>query len=122
MTRIIRLPALIAMAVLLSCCNSHLIADRSFRNAVLDDYRARAVRYGVVRSDLFGITETISDDATREAVAFLLAYMPLSDLSVYTPDYLTGHVAVALRTRKDMPWGPSVPFDLFLEFRSASES
>ena len=116
MTRIIRLPALIAMAVLLSCCNSHLIADRSFRNAVLDDYRARAVRYGVVRSDLFGITETISDDATREAVAFLLAYMPLSDLSVYTPDYLTGHVAVALRTRKDMPWGPSVPFDLFLNF------
>jgi transglutaminase-like putative cysteine protease len=116
MTRIIRLPALIAMAVLLSCSNSHLIADRSFRNAVLDDYEARAVRYGAVRSDLFGITETLSDDATREAVAFLLAYMPLSDLSVCTPDYLTGHVAVALTTRKDMPWGPSVPFDLFLNF------
>lgn len=116
MTRIIRLPALIAMAVLLSCGNSHLIADKSLRDEVLDDYEARAERYRAGRSDLFGIKETLSDDATRDAVCFLLAYMPLSDLAVYEPDYLTDHVAAALRTRTEMPWGPSVPVDLFLNF------
>lgn len=116
MERIIRLPALISMAVLLSCSNGHLIGDKSFRNEVLNDYRARAERYGVVRSDLFGLSETISDDATLEAVSFLLAYMPLSDLAVYEPGYLTDHVAAALRTRTEMPWGPSVPVGLFLNF------
>lgn len=116
MTRIIRLPALITMAVLLSCSNSHLIVDKSFRNEVLDDYEIRAERYGAVRSDLFEIKETISDDATRDAVSFLLAYMPLSDLAVYEPGYLTEHVAAALMTRTEMPWGPSVPVELFLNF------
>jgi transglutaminase-like putative cysteine protease len=116
MTRIIRLPVLITMAMLLSCGNSHLIVDKSFRNEVLDDYEARAERYGAVRSDLFGIKETLSDDATRDAVCFLLSYMPLSDLAVYEKDYLTEHVTAALMTRTEMPWGPSVPVDLFLNF------
>ncbi len=116
MTRIIRLPALTAMAVLLSCSNSHLIVDKSLRDDVLEDYRARAEKYGAFRSDLFSITDTISDNASREAVSFLLAYMPLSDLAVYTADNLTGHAAAALKTRAAMPWGPSVPVDLFLNF------
>ena len=116
MTRIIRLPAFTVMAVLLSCSNSHLIVDKSFRNQVLDDYKARAERYGSVRSDLFGITDTISDGQTREAISFLLAYMPLSDLAVYEPGYLAGHVDAALKTRAEMPWGPSVPAELFLNF------
>lgn len=116
MTRIIRLPALIVMAVLLSCSNSHLISDRSFRNDILDDYKSRAERFGAVRSDLFGVAQTISDEATREAVCFLLAYMPLSDLAVYDTGYLTESVAAALRTRAEMLWGPSVPVGLFLNF------
>ncbi|MRR19229.1 transglutaminase domain-containing protein [bacterium] len=116
MTRIFRLPALTALAVLLSCSNSHLIGDKSFRDGVLNDYMVRSERYGSVRSDLFGITDTLSDGPTREAVSFLLAYMPLSDLAVYEPDYLAGHVAAALRTRREMPWGPDIPVGLFLNF------
>ncbi len=116
MTRIIRLPAIIIMAVLLSCSNSHLIVDKSFRNKVIDDYETRAERYGAVRSDLFGIADTLSDDASRDGVRFLLAYMPLSDLAVYEPGYITEHVAASLRTRREMSWGPSVPSDLFLNF------
>lgn len=116
MTRIIRLPALTVMAVLLSCSNNHLIVDRSFRNEVLNDYRGRTERYGPVRSDLFGITDTVSDGPTREAVSFLLAYMPLSDLAVYEPVYLTEHASFALRTREEMAWGSGIPVDIFLNF------
>ena len=116
MTRIIRLPALTVLAVLLSCSNNHLIVDRSFRNEVLNDYRVRTERYDPVRSDLFGITDTLSDGPIREAVSFLLAYMPLSDLAVYEPGYLTEHAALALRTREEMAWGPGIPVDIFLNF------
>ncbi|MDZ7634953.1 MAG: hypothetical protein U5L72_11240 [Bacteroidales bacterium] len=108
MTRIIRLPALTVMAVLLSCSNNHLIVERSFRNDVLNDYRGRTERYGPVRSDLFGITDTISDVPAREAVSFLLAYMPLSDLAVYEPGYLTEHASAALADKEGDATGSQV--------------
>lgn len=116
MTLTIRLPALILMAGLLSCSNSHLIVDKSLRQNILDDYNARAERFGSSCPGLFTLADTIGDETTREAVSFLLAYMPLSDLGVYEPGYLHGHAVAALQTRSEMPWGPAIPEGLFLNF------
>jgi transglutaminase-like putative cysteine protease len=116
MTRIIRLPALVAMAMLLSCGNNHLIVDWSFRNDVTDDYRSRSEIYGSGRHDLFSLIDTIKGNSRREAVEFLLAYMPLSDLAVYDPAFLLANVELALRTRDEMAWGFDIPYDLFLHF------
>jgi transglutaminase-like putative cysteine protease len=104
------------MAVLLSCSNSHLIVDKAFRNEINNDYQARAKVYSPVRPDLFILADTLHDDLRREAVQFLLAYMPLSDLAVYEPGLLLLQVDAALKTRTEMPWGSSVPADLFLHF------
>ncbi len=116
MTQILRLPAFILMAALLSCSNSHLIVDKSLRESILDDYNNRAVRFGSSYPALFTLTDNLGDDATREAVSFLLAYMPLSDLGVYEPGFLVDHAVAALRTRSEMPWGPAIPAGLFLNF------
>ncbi len=116
MTRIIRLPAFILMAALLSCSNSHLIVDKSLRKNILDDYNARAERFSSSCPGLFTLADTLGDEAIREAVSFLLAYMPLSDLGVYEPEYITDHALAALRTRSEMPWGPAIPAGLFLNF------
>lgn len=116
MTRIYRLPAVTFMAVLLSCSNSHLIVDKSFRNNIIHDYRARAEVYSGARPDLFALADTLKNAARREAVQFLLAYMPLSDIAVCEPGYLLADVNAALKTRSEMPWGPSLPADLFLHF------
>ncbi len=104
------------MVALLSCSNSHLIVDKSFRNGIREDYLARAELYSPIRGDLFGIADTIKDNARREAIQFLLAYMPLSDLAVYRPESLLSNIDAALRAREEMPWGPSVPDDIFLHF------
>jgi len=104
------------MAVLLSCSNSHFIVDKSFRNDISNDYRARAEVYSPARPDLFGLADTLKDVTPREAVQFLLAYMPLSDIAVCEPGYLLANVDAALKTRSEMPWGPAVPADLFLHF------
>ena len=104
------------MAVLLSCSSGHLIDDKPLRNTVAEDYRARSEIHGGTRSDLFAIVDTISDGALREAVTFLLAYMPLSDLAVYEPGYLADNAAAALRARDEMPWGESVQAEIFLSF------
>lgn len=116
MKRIFRLLALIAMAVLLSCSNSNLIVDKSLLGALADDYAARAEEYSSTRGDLFTMADTISDKALQEAVQFLLAYMPLSDISVLEPGYVAEHAASALRTREEMTWGPDIPVDIFLHF------
>lgn len=116
MTRIYRLPAVTFMAVLLSCSNSHLIVDKSLRNDINNDYRTRAEVYSPARPDLFALADTIKDDTRREAVQFLLAYMPLSDIAVYEPGDLLANVDAALKTRSEMPWGSAVPADLFLHF------
>lgn len=116
MIRKFRLPAVLIMAVLLSCSNSHLIVDKSTRNAVNSDYLARAGVYSPARPELFALGDTLKDDARREAVRFLLAYMPLSDIAVYEPGFLLSNVDAALKARSEMPWGPAVPADLFLHF------
>jgi hypothetical protein len=116
MTRIIRLPLVFLMAVLLSCSNSHLIVDRSYRNRVETDFRARAAVYSASVPGLFRLTDTIKDNARREAVQFLLAYMPLSDLAVYDPGFLLANVNAALKAREEAAWGASVPYEVFLHF------
>lgn len=116
MTWIIRLPALLLMAVLLSCSSNHLVDDNSLRKAIADDYRSRSGIHGASRSDLFGMTDTINDRPLREAVSFLLAYMPLSDLAVYEPEYLVANASSAIRARNELPWGEGIPADIFLNF------
>lgn len=116
MKRIIRLQALIAMAVLLSCSNSNLIVDKSLLDEISSDYTARAEAYSSTRADLFTMADTLSDADLQDAVQFLLAYMPLSDISVLEPGYLVEHAAAALRTREEMPWGPEIAVDVFLNF------
>lgn len=116
MTWIIRLPAFLLMAVLLSCSSGHLIDDKPLRKAVVRDYSARSDIHGGTRSDLFGMADTISDRALREAVTFLMAYMPLSDMAVCEPGYLAENVSAALRARREMPWGEAIPSGIFLNF------
>ncbi len=116
MTRITVLPAILLMAALLSCSSSHLIDDNSLRKSIVEDYRARSAIFGKTRSDLFGMADTISDRKLRDAIIFMLAYMPLSDLGVCEPGYLADNALTSLRARHEMEWGESVPVSLFLNF------
>lgn len=104
------------MAVMLSCSNNHLIVDRSYRKAVEADFSDRKAVYAASVPDLFRLPDTIKDNSRREAVQFLLAYMPLSDLAVYDPVFLVDNVNAALKTRKETAWGASVPYEIFLHF------
>lgn len=116
MTRIIRLPVFVCMAVLLSCSSGHLIDDRSMRETLAGDYRARSEIFAESHTTLFGMADTICDTRLREAVTFLLAYMPLSDFAACEPGYLYDNAALALRARNEMRWGAKVSPEMFLNF------
>jgi len=54
--------------------------------------------------------------AEREALEWLYAWMPLSDLADYDGEFYLRQVRATLQARADMAWGRSIPDDLFLHF------
>ncbi|WP_423129413.1 transglutaminase domain-containing protein [Gaoshiqia sp. Z1-71] len=58
---------------------------------------------------------TLSGDE-KQAMEFLYAYMPLSDLADYPAEFFLANVRSSLKAREELSWGKSVPEDLFLHF------
>lgn len=52
----------------------------------------------------------------RSALEFLYKYMPLADVTDYTPGFFLENVRSGFLARKEMPWGNSVPDQLFRHF------
>ncbi len=52
----------------------------------------------------------------KQALRFLYAYMPLSDLADYSPSFIHTNVKYALKARAEMPWGKNIPEEVFLHF------
>jgi hypothetical protein len=52
----------------------------------------------------------------KQAMQFLYAYMPLSDLADYPPDFILANVQQSLKARNEMTWGKQIPEDVFLHF------
>lgn len=108
--------ALCIMGVLLlaSCHRDpHFITDRDYRNMVHEDFEARISQFSILNSQLR--LDTLCR-AEREAMEFLYAYMPLSDLADYEPQFYLSQVRYAFRAREEMPWGKDVPEDVFRHF------
>jgi hypothetical protein len=52
----------------------------------------------------------------KQALEFLYAYMPLSDLADYPPSFFLAGVKQSLKARMEMPWSKKVPEDIFLHY------
>ena len=99
----------------LSSChrNAHFLTDSTYRHQVEQDYEARLSQFSILNSQLN--LDTLCR-AEREAMQFLYAYMPYSDLADYTPAFYLDQVRYAFTARKEMPWGKMVPEDIFRHF------
>ena len=96
-----------ALLLMLAACtgNPHFITDREYRNMVHEDFETRISQFSILNSQLR--LDTLSR-AEREAMEFLYAYMPLSDLADYEPQFFLQQVRYAFRAREEMPWGKDV--------------
>ena len=107
---------LMAAAVLtLAACHRdpHFITDKDYRAEVHADFEARISQFSILNSQLR--LDTLCQ-AEREAMEFLYAYMPLSDLADYEPSFYLEQVRYAFKARKEMPWGKDIPEDVFRHF------
>ncbi len=52
----------------------------------------------------------------KDALEYLYAYLPLSDMADYNGEFFLKQVKSALKARNEMIWGKNVPEDVFLHF------
>jgi len=104
------------LAFFLLGCNrfvgNHFITDDDYRAQVIWDFEEREVN-GVLPPELY--LDSL-DMQHREAMQFLYAYMPYSDIADYSPEFFMNQVDYAFRAREEFPWGKSVPEDVFRHF------
>ncbi|MCM3627724.1 transglutaminase domain-containing protein [Paenibacillus glycanilyticus] len=66
--------------------------------------------------ELFGIFQEALTEEERWALKYLFAYMPVNDMADYDGSLFLSHVRQTLNIRSKVPWGASVPDELFLHF------
>lgn len=94
----------------------HLLIDEDYRQQVKTQFEARR-KLAVNRdSALFSIFEKELSTEQREALQYLYAYMPISDLADYDGDFFLRQVDYALKARKEFPWGKEISEKDFLHF------
>ena len=110
---------IIVSFLLLTSCNnnSHFLTHKQYRKQVQADFEARKVLAQNRATELFSVLDdknlTLKE---KEALQFLYAYMPLSDLADYDGDFFLAQVRYAFKTQNEMPWCKDIPEDIFRHF------
>lgn len=106
---------LTAIVLLCASCHRerHFITDKSYRTQVHADYLKRTAMAQGRAAQLFDCMDTLGTEE-REAMEFLYAYMPYSDLADYDADFFLRQVRTAFEARDYFQWG--VPEEVFRHF------
>ena len=103
------LPLLTLGLFWLTGCNKPLITE-----PVKNDFQERQE---VLKCDYAQQALNLAPDrSSREALTFLYAYMSWPDVADYAPEYHVAQTTCALRARKEMPWGKTIPNREWLHF------
>lgn len=109
-----------------SCNENHFLSDYNYRKEVHEQFTKRTDLAKHRAEALFTVFNR--QDITleeKEALEFLYAYMPLTDLADYDGDFFLNQVKGAFRARDYFNWGMKVPEDVFRHFvlvhRSSNE-
>jgi len=65
---------------------------------------------------LFDVLKNPLTTDEKQALEYLYAYMPLSDLADYNGNFFLQQVKAVLKARTEMAWGKNIPEDIFLHF------
>lgn len=96
---------------------THFLQDEAYREQVHQQFLKRKKTAAARSEILFGVfdKENITLEE-KEALEFLYAYMPLSDLADYNGNFFLGQVRDAFRARDYFDWGKTIPEDIFRHF------
>jgi len=94
----------------------HFITDAAYREQVNNAYTQIKNVANDRTAQLFTVFSGKLSLEEEEALKFLYAYMPLSDLADYNGDFFLKQVRTALLARQTFSWGKTIPEDIFRHF------
>lgn len=100
----------------ISCNNNHLIKDRDYRDKTNNKFLERREIFSGREIGLFSVFDEDLDQEESEALIFLLAYMPLSDLADYGGHFFLKNIRLSLKAREQTHWGKLIPENIFLHY------
>ncbi|MDR1884477.1 MAG: transglutaminase domain-containing protein [Prevotella sp.] len=111
---------LFSILIFITACgesNSRFLKDGKYREEVHRQFLKRKELAAGRSEQLFSVFDrTDLTTEQKEALEFLYAYMPLSDLADYDGEYFLGQVNAAFKTRDCFDWGKKIPDDIFRHF------
>lgn len=112
LTRFLMVPVMSVM--LFSCGEGHFLKDETYREQVTQDFEKK--KQQLPNGDLFAVFNNELTLPEQEALMFLYAYMPIGDVTDYSGDYYLENVRLSEQARQEMPWGKTIPDDVFRHF------
>lgn len=110
--------SLLAITLILAGCTGkkHFISDSTYRTQVEKQFELRTKLAQHREKQLFEIFNRELSTEQEEALKFLYAYMPLSDLADYDGDFFLNHVNLSFEARNEFTWGKQIPEEIFRHF------
>ena len=103
--------------LVLSCAQKPTLIQNPAR--ISDIQRMLSVQKELTSKSLIPIWDVFKKPLSpdeKQALEFIYAYMPLSDLADYPSDFFLKNLQFSLKARQEMPWGKTVPEEEFLHF------
>lgn len=112
-----RIGIIIIFALVFSCASKQELIQNPER--IQDISRMLKVQKELTSNSLLNTWDVFEQKLSnneRQALEFMYAYMPLSDLADYTPEFFLKNIKYSLQAREEMPWGKTIPEEEFLHF------
>ena len=111
---------LTVLTILFFACSApeekHFLTDGDYRNQVHEQFVKRKGLASSRSKELFSVFDQPLTNQQKEALEFLYAYMPLSDLADYDGAFYLNQVNMAFEARDFFTWGKTIPEDIFRHF------
>jgi transglutaminase-like putative cysteine protease len=106
------------MFIMLSSCRyeTPLISDAKYIKTLEKDFKQKVNAIG--KQNTFPSIDADKSLSLQEqqALKFLYAYMPLGDIIDYSKDFYLQNIRQSLQTQIEMPWGKTIPEDIFRHY------
>jgi len=99
-----------------ACTEKHLIKDKQYRETVKAELAKQKELLDGRNDQIFSVINECATLEEKEAMEFLFAFMPLNDMLDYNGAFYRSNVQIALKARKELSWGRSVPNEIFYHF------
>lgn len=107
--------AIFVLTLFASCSREeHFISDEKQRAEVEKDFQDKMSQ--IHNEELLAIMDADFPAKEKEALKFLYAYMPLSDVTDYPISFYHKNIRAAYIAKTEMPWGKNVPEREFNHF------